>query len=146
MAWDDKKNFFFFQVSFGKLTLARVPSTQYPAIMTPFLLSVHQLSNNSLDRPDCIIPGDASTTEGPMSSKCSILYNTQEKYTTLTGTTFAKQYLNVQFQRVKGLQSLQLCLNTSFCFVHTFKFEMCLKTKGLLIEICFLILSFIALT
>ena len=55
-------------------TLASVPSTQYPAIMTPFLLSVHQLSNSSLDRPLCIIPGEASTTDGPMSSKCSMLY------------------------------------------------------------------------
>ena len=53
-------------------TLARVPSTQYPATMTPFLWSVHQLSNNSRDKPLCIIPGDAMTTDGPTSSKCSI--------------------------------------------------------------------------
>lgn len=56
-------------------TLASVPSTQYPAIMHPFLLSVHQLSNSSLDSPLCIIPGLASTTDGPISSKCSILCN-----------------------------------------------------------------------
>ena len=57
-------------------TLARVPSTQYPAIIVPFFLSVHQSSNNSLLSPDCIIPGLAITTEGPISSKWSILYNT----------------------------------------------------------------------
>lgn len=42
-------------------------------MMTPFLLSVHQLSNSSLDKPLCIIPGDAITTLGPMSSKWSML-------------------------------------------------------------------------
>ncbi|KAA8582159.1 hypothetical protein FQN60_008899 [Etheostoma spectabile] len=36
--------------------------------MTPFLLSVHQLSKSSLESPLCIIPGDAITTLGPMSS------------------------------------------------------------------------------
>lgn len=51
------------------LTLASVPSTQYPAMMTPFLLSVHQLSKSSLDKPLCIMPGEAITTLGPMSSK-----------------------------------------------------------------------------
>ena len=40
--------------------------------MHPFLGSVHHISNNSLDKPLCIIPGDASTTQGPMSSKWSI--------------------------------------------------------------------------
>lgn len=40
-----------------------------PAIITPFLASVHQDSKSSLDKPLCIIPGEAITTHGPMSSK-----------------------------------------------------------------------------
>ena len=32
-------------------TFARVPSTQYPAIITPFLRSVHHCSNSSRDKP-----------------------------------------------------------------------------------------------
>ncbi|KAL2720619.1 LOW QUALITY PROTEIN: hypothetical protein V1478_010195 [Vespula squamosa] len=33
------------------------------------VFAIHQDSNNSLDKPLCIIPGDAITTQGPMSSK-----------------------------------------------------------------------------
>ena len=56
-------------------TLASVPSTQYPAMIHPLRLSVHQLSNSSRDSPLCIIPGLARTMDGPMSSKCSMLCN-----------------------------------------------------------------------
>ena len=31
----------------------------------PFFLSVHQDSKSSLDKPDCIIPGEARITHGP---------------------------------------------------------------------------------
>ena len=34
-----------------QLTLASVPSTQYPAMMTPFRRSAHHSSNNSRDKP-----------------------------------------------------------------------------------------------
>ena len=43
--------------------------------MTPLFLSVHQLSNNSLDKPLCIIPGLAMTTQGPMSSNSSMFFD-----------------------------------------------------------------------
>ena len=55
------------------LTFASVPSTQYPATMTPFLLSVHHASKSCLERPLCIIPGLAIITHGPTSSNWSIL-------------------------------------------------------------------------
>ena len=71
-----------------KRTLASVPSTQYPAMMVPFLLSVHQFSNSSRDSPLCIIPGLAITTDGPMSSKWSILC----QYKTLKVCFYMVQY------------------------------------------------------
>ena len=62
------------------LTLASVPSTQYPATITPFLLSVHHASNSCLDRPLCIIPGLANITQGPISSKLSIFCEFTNNY------------------------------------------------------------------
>lgn len=43
---------------------AKVPSTQYPVIITPFLSSAFHSSNNSLEVPDYNIPGEANTTHG----------------------------------------------------------------------------------
>lgn len=44
-----------------------------PGMITPFLLSVHHISKSSRDNPLSITPGDAITTQGPISSKWSIL-------------------------------------------------------------------------
>lgn len=112
-------------IPFGSLTFARVPSTQYPAMITPFLLSVHQLSKSSLDRPLCIIPGDAMTTLGPMSSKWSMLWTKPTHYLRIT-----------RVMNLCDCGAAQL----------TLRLLICLKTKGLLMLMALRILSFIALT
>ena len=61
------------------LTFARVPSTQYPATISPFLLSVHHASNSCRDNPPCIMPGLAMITHGPTSSNWSTLCTTTNK-------------------------------------------------------------------
>lgn len=47
-----------------RLTLAGVPSTEYPVIMRPFRESGAHSSNNSRLGPTCMNPGLASTTQG----------------------------------------------------------------------------------
>ena len=56
-----------------RMFLAIVPSTLYPVITTPFRWSGAHLSSNVRLMPDCNIPGDASMTHPPMSSKRSRL-------------------------------------------------------------------------
>jgi hypothetical protein len=47
-----------------RLTLAGVPSTEYPVTMRPFRESGAHSSNNSRLGPTCMNPGLASTTQG----------------------------------------------------------------------------------
>ena len=46
------------------LTLASVPSTEYPVTIRPFRESGAHSSNSSREEPVCMNPGVASTTQG----------------------------------------------------------------------------------
>ena len=53
------------------ISFAMVPSTLYPVITTPFLLSGAHRSSSVRDTPFCSMPGDASMTQPPTSSNRS---------------------------------------------------------------------------